>query len=99
MVNGLPDKLQMLRLKYGFSQRQVAERLGISPSIVSSYEMGARTPSVEVLLALSFLYQCSTDYLLGKQSIEPSIVVDAEGLTDEQIQAIRTIIDAIKSNK
>ena len=99
MIKDLPEKLKILRTKYGFSQRQVAEKVGVSPSIVSGYETGERTPSTEILLALSYLYNCSTDYLLGKQVDEPSVTLDVEGLTDHQIQAIQNLIYAIKENK
>ncbi len=96
MIKGLPEKLQKLRAKYGYSQKQVAEKLEISPSIVSGYETGERTPSTDVLLSLSLIYHCSTDYLLGKESTNPPIILDVEGLTDEQIQAIQNLIDSIK---
>lgn len=96
MIDGLPQKLQALRRKYGYSQKRVAGTLGVSPSIVSGYETGERTPSVEVLLALSYLYQCSTDYLLGKHSAEPSAMLNTEGLTEEQILAIRILINTMK---
>ena len=96
MIDGLPQKLQELRRKYGYSQKRVAGTLGVSPSIVSGYETGERTPSVEVLLALSSLYQCSTDYLLGKQSIEPCMMLNVDGLTEQQTQAIRILIDSIR---
>lgn len=96
MIKGLPEKLQTLRLKYGYSQKQVADKLEISPSIVSGYETGERTPSTDVLLSLSNIYHCSTDYLLGKELSNPPIILDVEGLTDEQIQAIQNLIDSIK---
>lgn len=96
MIKGLPDKLQELRAKYGYSQKQVADKLEISPSIVSGYETGERTPSTDVLLSLSNIYHCSTDYLLGKEASNPPIILDVEGLTDEQIQAIQNLIDTIK---
>lgn len=48
MINGLPERLQQLRQKYGLSQKAVADRLGISTSIISGYEVGTRTPSVEM---------------------------------------------------
>ena len=94
MIKGLPEKLANLRVKYGYSQKQVADRIGVSPSIVSCYETGMRTPSTEVLLSLSYLYNCSTDYLLGKPAI--SIKIDADGLSDKQIQAIIQLIDSMK---
>lgn len=99
MIKGLPEKLQTLRAKYGYSQKQVADKIKVSPSIVSGYETGERTPSTEVLLQLSGIYKCSTDYLLGKESKEPPTMLDAEGLTDSQIQAIQNLIVSIKDKK
>ena len=61
MIKNLPEKLKSLRTKYGFSQKQVADKLGVSPSIVSGYETGERTPSTVILLSLTYLFGCSTD--------------------------------------
>ncbi len=44
MIKGLPEKLRNLRTRYKYSQKQVAQKLGVSPSIVSGYETGERTP-------------------------------------------------------
>ena len=96
MIRDLPEKLKNLRLKYGYSQKQVAEKVGVSPSIVSGYETGERTPSTEVLLSLSYLYNVSTDYLLGKQETIPNSTIDVTGLTDRQISAIRELIESLK---
>ena len=96
MINGLPEKLRSLRTKYGYSQKQVADKIGVSPSIVSGYETGERTPSTEVLLSLAYLYNTSTDYLLGKQISYPEPMISADGLTDDQISAIVNLIASIK---
>lgn len=97
MIKGLSEKLKELRTKYGFSQKQVAERLGVSPSIVSGYETGERTPSTEVLLSLSYIYNCSVDYLLGKQPQEPKMTIDLQGLSDRQAHAVRELVESIKN--
>ena len=96
MINGLPEKLKELRNEFRFTQSQVAKRIGVSPSLISCYEMGERTPSAENLLALSFLYQCSVDYLLGKRNRSTKAAIDVTGLTEEQIAAINTLVEAIK---
>ncbi|MCI8377965.1 MAG: helix-turn-helix transcriptional regulator [Lachnospiraceae bacterium] len=96
MISGLSEKLRALRLKYHYSQREVAERLNISPSIVSGYETGERTPSAENLLALSYLYKCSTDYLLGKTEKTPVTFLNTTGLSPEQIQALKNLIDTMQ---
>lgn len=96
MIKDLPQRLKALRVQYGFSQKQVAEKIGVSPSIVSGYETGERTPSTEVLLSLSYLYNVSTDYLLGKQSVAPNALLDVSKLTDKQKAALASLIESIK---
>lgn len=97
MIKNLPQKLKALRLKYGYSQKQVADKLGVSPSIISGYETGERTPSAEVLLALAYLYNTSTDYLLGKQSAAPGFTADLSGLDEKQAAAILNLVEALKT--
>lgn len=96
MINGLPERLRELRTKSGLSQRIVAQKLDVSPSIISSYETGERTPSVENLLLLSYLYRCSTDYLLGREMISPKMMIAVEGLTPKQVQLLTELIETIR---
>ena len=98
MIKGLPEKLQLLRTRNGLSQKQVAVRLGVSSSIISGYETGERTPSAEMLLAISYLYNCSVDYLLGRQISESSMTINTDGLTEKQLKAIISLIDSIRNN-
>jgi transcriptional regulator with XRE-family HTH domain len=95
MINGLPEKLKALRVQFGLSQKQVAEKLEVSPSIVSGYETGERTPSTENLLSLSYLYNVSTDYLLGRQAADPRSLLDISKLTDKQKAAVTNLIESI----
>jgi transcriptional regulator with XRE-family HTH domain len=44
--------LQLARLKSGFSQRELAERAGVPPTMISAYERNQREPSVATLLKL-----------------------------------------------
>lgn len=96
MIKDLSKKLKDLRLRNNLSQKEVAAKLGISPSIVSGYETGERSPSTENLLALAYLYKCSTDYLLGKSSEKPDVVLDTDGLNAEQICVLQSLIKVMK---
>lgn len=96
MINGLPEKLRDLRERDGFSQRTVAGRLNVSSSIISCYETGERTPSAEMLLALSRLYRCSTDYLLGRNTVNKTPSLDVDGLSTAQIQALSELIRTMR---
>ena len=65
MINGLGERLQEQRTTHKLSQREVALALNVSPTVISNYEKGERTPSLEMLIALARFYHCSTDYLVG----------------------------------
>lgn len=97
MIKRLPEKLKELRTKFGYSQREVAKQLNVSPSIISGYETGERTPSIEVLFDLSRLYRCSTDYLLGRDPTQPTPSLDATGLSPKQVQLVAELINELKS--
>ena len=96
MINGLPHRLRQLREQAGLSQRTVAKQLNISPSIVSGYETGERTPSTENLLALSYLYHCTTDYLLGREKESPKTCIIVDGLTTKQVQLLHELVDTMR---
>lgn len=95
MIEGLPDRLKEARKRINLSRKEVADHFNISSSIIAGYETGYRTPSTEVLIKLSGLYQCSLDYLVGKTR-ENQIVIDRDGLTDFQVSAIHMIVEAMK---
>ena len=95
MIEGLPDRLKEARIRINLSRKEVAEHFGISSSIIAGYETGYRTPSTEVLIKLSGLYQCSLDYLVGKTK-ENQIVIDRDGLTDFQVSALHMMVEAMK---
>ena len=96
MIKGLAEKLRESRIKCNYTQWAVAKKLEVSPSIISGYETGERTPSAEMLLALSRLYRCSTDYLLGREAVEPSATLNVDGLSTNQIAALTELIRTIR---
>ncbi len=100
MLLDLRTRLKDLREEHHYSQKIVAQRLNCSVSIISSYETGERYPSLSNLVALSYLYHVSTDYLLGKTD-DPgeanfSNALDIEGLSEQQIKALNIIITDMK---
>lgn len=98
MIHGLPDRLRSMREKYALSQRDVANLLHVSPSLISGYETGERTPSVEVLLQLSNIFCCSCDYLLGKNMNVPEIAFSVDALTPSQIRILKALTEEFHSS-
>ena len=56
--------LRYIREQNGLSQIQLQMKTGIDQAMLSRYEGGERTPSVEKLLILSRYFGTSVDYLL-----------------------------------
>ena len=63
---GFAERLKELRMKKGYSQQDLATKIGLSKSSISMYEVGAREPSLEVLELVGDFFNVTTDYLLGK---------------------------------
>lgn len=61
-------RLRELRERHGLSQRQVAKSLNVSPGAVARWESGDNKPTMDNLLALAALLDCSTDILLSRDS-------------------------------
>ena len=78
------EKLKELRMQAGLTQR-----IGLTKSVVSFYELRERSPSPDVLMKLSAIFHVSTDYLLG---VEKKEMLDVSGLTASQITAVLGII-------
>ena len=58
-----------LRKLNRFTQREVAQRLGISQPSYNRYENGSAEPTLENLVKIADLYDVSVDFLLGRKEI------------------------------
>ena len=63
----LGQRIQQLRKAKGFSQEELADRVGVSRQAVSKWESGQTAPDLERLLAVSGQLDTTTDYLLTGQ--------------------------------
>ena len=87
-------KIKQLRSQRNMSQIALAQQLGVSKSVISSYENSVHLPPYDVLIQLARMFGVSTDYLLGTAN-NKSINVD--GLTDTQIESITGIVNELKT--
>ena len=75
----LSEKIVELRRQKGWSQEELAERMGVSRQSVSKWESASSQPDLERVVQMSELFGVSTDYLL-KREIEFETVPEAEPL-------------------
>lgn len=64
------NRIKKLREEFQMTQQELAEKLNGAKSTVAMYENETRKPSMEVLIKLSEIFNCSIDYLLGKSDIK-----------------------------
>lgn len=66
----LKDNLALLRNMYGYSQEELAERIGISRQAYGKWESGATIPDIEKCQRLAEVYGTTIDSLVGSVQLE-----------------------------
>lgn len=90
------NRIKNLREEFGYTQQDLANKLNGAKSTIAMYENETRKPSMEILIKLSEVFNCSIDYILCKSDIrnpeqqikeefEFAYHKEMEGLTDEEI--------------
>lgn len=74
----LADKIMNLRKKNGWSQEELAEKLGVTRQSISKYEGAQAVPDLDKILKLSEIFGVTTDYLIKDEIEEEEYVAQAE---------------------
>lgn len=90
------EKLKMLRTGQKMTQQALADRIGVAKSVVSYYESGERYPSYDVLVRIAHIFHTTTDYLLD---MKRERVIDVSGLSEDDIAAVTSVVEALKRKK
>ncbi len=80
-LDRIGDRLRVERTKAGISQRELARRLGLSPSLISQIESGLSKPSVGTLYAIVTELGLSLDRIIrGDQFEQPGTAPPATSI-------------------
>lgn len=82
------------KIREDMTQAQLAQKLGLTKSVISAYETGLRLPSYDVLIHVSKIFKVSTDYLLG---VESQHDLDLSGISDDEVAALKNLIKAMRN--
>ena len=88
------SRLKEARKKLGYTQADLAERLGISKAAISLYESEKRNPNLEILIEMIYLLGVSADYLLGFDAIveiKETSTPQFAALTEEELAFINEL--------
>ncbi len=100
------NRIKKLREENDITQEELAQKLEMSKGIISLYEKEIRKPSLEVLIKLSEIFDCSIDYLLGKtdvrkqgkiklDDIDIAFASGVKGLNDENKETLINIMESL----
>ncbi len=64
----LKENLIMLRNIHGYSQEEIAQKIGISRQAYAKWETGATVPDIEKCSALASVYEVSLDSLIKTET-------------------------------
>lgn len=60
-------RLKQLRLENNMSQRALAAKIKSSQKAIDLWEKGITEPKASVIVALANVFECTADYLLGRE--------------------------------
>lgn len=66
----LGEKIKMLRAKFGFTQKDLADKIHVTFQTISKWENNENEPDIATLKELAKLFECSIDYLLSPDAEE-----------------------------
>ena len=86
----LADKIIENRKKNGWSQEELAEKLGVSRQSVSKWEGAQAIPDIKKILLMADLFNVSTDYLLKDdiEAEEHAEIVPVDNGLEEQTRSV-----------
>lgn len=80
----IANRLQKLRKEKGYSQEELADKLGISRQAVSKWERAEASPDTDNLICLAKLYGVSLDVLLNTDESVEDIAKEKQEETDNE---------------
>jgi len=91
------DTIRSLRYSRRMTQAELANRLGITRTVISAYENGTRQPSHEVLIKMAGVFNVSLDYLYNygnSQKVRHSL--DLTGMERDHRILLEEMADIIR---
>lgn len=90
------DKVKKLRKRHDLTQKELAQKLGVSPAAIGLYEQNRRIPDVDVIKNIAKIFSVSTDYLLDITDTKKNTDVPIDKLypeVNDVEEAMKIIMD------
>ena len=82
-------KIKLLRVKNGYSVKDVCAVLGLPDRTYRAYELGERTPSIELICKIADYYNVTVDWLLGRRIVKSTTLEDYQQRISKNLAEIK----------
>jgi len=93
------EKLSALRRAKGYTQDEVAEKLGVSAQAVSKWENDVSCPDIMQLPRLAELFGVTIDELFARENAMPVAMVSAEERKPLEKMLLKIIVNSAEGDK
>ena len=89
----MKNNIRELRTALSLTQSELAQQLGLNQSAIGKYERGELEPSISTLKKMSFIFECSIDYIIGNADDFGNIVIKEKSPAPALTQAEQDLLD------
>ena len=86
--------IKTLRVQRKFTQKRLADLLGVSEATICKYESNVSTPPFETLRSIASIFNISMDTLCG---MKHQGTLSVHGLTERQAETVKERVDAYRT--
>lgn len=87
----LGNKIKELRKEKGVSQQMIAEYVGVSQKAIDYWEREINEPKASYIVRLADFFDCSADYLLGREDDFGVIHENCDDIFNEEYEIAKLI--------
>lgn len=100
--NVVGERLRLIRMQHGYTQREIAELANINPITYSGYENKISQPSLDAMCRIADVYNISLDYIAGRTDIADftnSSVIKPDDDISVRLARLEEEVKKIRQNK
>lgn len=92
----IAERIKALRQARGWTQSELARRMGVTRNGINSWEQGLSMPSLSSLVELSKTFSVTTDYILGLEHLK---TINVSGLPERDVAILAEISDRLRMSR
>lgn len=84
----LSERMKELRKANNLTQKELADRIGVSVGAIKHWEQDKGEPNTAALISMAVLFNVSLDYLVGRSPVRELVIND---------DGVQRVVDVVES--